>query len=327
VTIIKKLLHVTAILFVTVTLFCYIGWKLGYDGLILVGETKLPEIVSNWTAWLFYNIHIYLLSGFILNIYGRKLLRVLFPLFTIDIFFRLIIVHVVPVPPEVSTIVLVLYWAACAIYFGTKKNTAINFLKYMLILLAYQAVMLVIKTGHFNLGYNMLSIYENLMVCIDNLIFTALLYGIGGEQYGRRALERILHSEEIDTPSDDKEDCDEVDAWRQLQGFVRFRAMALLLLFQLFQWALILFVCKIGDVFVEGVVISGSFVVYGLFVKNRWHSKSLIVCTLTTCAMFYLAARAIPAFGYTQLMPVVVGLLLIYGLYRVALFTNKKYPK
>jgi hypothetical protein len=288
----------------------------------LIGEVKLPFIAEQMIGFSLFTAHSFLFSGIFLDEYGLPLFKTMLPLFGIDF-----IVGFFPRFPGISTYILFAYLAGVAIHKRKFIKCAKAFWVKLLLMYAYQAVILVIKTGHMHVGYNMLTTYENLMLCIDNLIFTALLYGIGGAKHYGQRLERFIHPEEISSDVDDQEDRDEVAAWQQLQGFVRFRAVALLLLFQLLQWGLILFVCKIGNVLVEGVVMSGSFVVYGLFVKNRWHSKSLIVCTLTTCAMFYVAARAIPAFGYTQLMPVVVGLALIYGLYRVSLYTHKKYSK
>jgi hypothetical protein len=143
---------------------------------------------------------------------------------------------------------------------------------------------------------------------------------LGGEKY--YGLELSFSPEDFQSPTHDHEDDLAVEAWNRLQGFAKAKAIALLLIYHVIQVMIILALCRIGNVFIEGICIVTSFLVYGFVIKRRWHSKSLLICSSISFAMFYVAARSIPSVHYSKFIPIVIGLLLVYSLYRVSIYVE-----
>jgi len=170
------------------------------------------------------------------------------------------------------------------------------------------------KLNIFKVGFDF-SFFQLLILTIDLVVFLVVIYCTGGVKY---ALGKYhILSENIQTPKLDSEDLAEIEACKQLRGFKRIKAISLLLSFQSIQWAIVLLVCSIGDVLIEGLAITVSFVVFGTVIKRKWHSQSILICTISSAVIFYTAARFAPSYRYTQLLPVVIALLISYASYRV----------
>ena len=86
----------------------------------------------------------------------------------------------------------------------------------------------------------------------------------------------------------------------------------------------------IDMVFIESLIIAISFVVYGVVIQRRWHSKSFLICTLLSIALFYLTAKLYSmtiGLNISQFLPVIIGLLLVYAMYRIGIVSDSKSEK
>ena len=321
----KKILSLTAIMFSITVLFTFIGFHLGYSGLLLIGEIDLPY----WLQWIIQNVlfalNMFVVLSFVLDMYNIKIFKTLaiymIPHLALALF-HCSVLNAFILPG--------LYTLVCAWLRKDLKQSFMRWLKISSFILCYELAASFVKLGYFHFNIlNTTNFYQQLMFSIDLLIYMFLFYCIGGEKYVRLVVRREcalvlrVFPESVEDAALDQEDKAEIAEFDKLVGFKRLKAIMILLGFQVAQWVLILFICTLGQVLLEGIAITTSFIVYGFIVKKRWHSKSLVICTLSSAALFYVSAKSIPVYGYTQLFPIVVGLLLIYALYRAAIITDK----
>jgi hypothetical protein len=202
------------------------------------------------------------------------------------------------------------------------KQIILRYLIVNALLLLYQAMALVIKTGAIALGYNYQPQYVMAIMYIDLIILSLAIYLKGGINSGRMGL-LVVFPEAVNNASLDSEDLAAIERYKALRGWRKVRASLSLIGFQFLQWGLVLLACAIGSVFLSGLVISAAFIIYGFVIQRRWHSNSLVWCTLSAVAMFFVAASVTPSFKYTEFLPILVALALIYGLYRIAIYAEK----
>ncbi len=297
--------------------FSIIGWLLGYDGLILVGEITVAPWVEYICGFLFFSINFIVFAAVILNEYTKKLFLKVIPYLLI--FF--IVSEFIPI--EISTFIIPsIYFLVWLIVKKDVKPGLWRLTKVYLFSAIMQILMLVIKTGMVNVGYNMISFYQNIIFCIDHALFLIILYCMGGEKY--HALELAVYTEEVSCIDQDNESIEVNERWSKLDGLRRIKAISLLFAFQIGQWLLILLVCCLGNVLLEGIIITIAFVAYGMIIKKRWHSSSILVCTISSSFMFFVAAKLVPSFGYSQLFPILIGFVMVYALYKVGMYTEKR---
>lgn len=67
-----------------------------------------------------------------------------------------------------------------------------------------------------------------------------------------------------------------------------------------------------------------SFILHGFILRDRLHSKSIVVCTIVSSTMFLIAAKLTPSFYLFQLLPIIIGLLLTYSLFKINEIKKKK---
>lgn len=329
---IRRLMNVLLTFIGVVTLTSFIGFHLGYEGLVLIGEVELP-------LWF------YALCKIILCVYQLAIVTCT----VLDEYSRKVIKPIIIVTMEylLSTAILSLFGSVSAM-----ANCAASGIIPMLCLIAiagwqgklnkvflgravaiaftittYQFITIVTKTGDFTLGYNALSQYQWFMWSIDMNIFITILFAWGGvknelvgEILKRFSRKHVLRSETIGVAHSDNEDREAVAAFVSLVGFQRIFAVATMISIQIVQWGIMMAICAIGNVLAEGILISLSFAVHGFIIKRRWHSKSGTGCLLFCSAMFYVAAKAIPSTGYSQLIAIVIGIVLLLGLNRIDVY-------
>jgi len=318
-------------------LYTFIGFHMGYDGLVLVGEVQLAHLPRNILKVLIFAVQTFLIVSYSLDIYDIKSTTKLCLPF-LAIWF---VVEGFGSGFATSGIMPVIYVMALAIKRGIWKQSLCRTLVVNGAIIAYQVYSILIKTGHRMLGYATLTTYEWLITSIDLLLLILLIYTRGGvlhhaqlafrgkQLMGRGRLERKL----VVFPADisRSQGCndrggiaEETRALGRLKGFERLFAMSLLAGIQIFQFSVALLACRIGNVFIEGAVIATSYVAMGFVIQRRWHSTGLLKCTLLAAIMFYVSAKVTIAFQYSQFFPIIVGALLCYGMYRVGLIVEDK---
>ena len=317
----QKLLRLTIILFVVVTVFSYIQWLLGYKGFLLTGEIEIPNFLVYGISFIVLSVNTILSIALILNIYNKKVIYISTPLLFLFVIFSFLFGNTV-----ITTILLpMIYTLVLAKIIKDFRSNLIRFFKYYSIIIAYQLVSLFIKFGAFMLWKQSFNVYQALVYSIDYLIFMSILFCSGGiKHYGMAiSAKLVFFPQGVESPKRDMEDLQAENNFLSLTGWRRIGAIVTLVGFQILQWTIILAVCRLGNVFYEGLIISGSFIAYGFIIRYRWHSSSVIICTLMSTLLFYVSAKACIPFVYSQFLPVLIGLLCIYSLYRVAIYSDE----
>ena len=320
---IRKVITMTFILCIVMIFFCYTAFKLGSDKLLLTGNINIRSWLRYLISAIIFMLQFIMQVGFSINEYSKKLLLLTLPYLLVYIIGNIFFPYFI-----ITAIAPFIYIITLGIYRKNLAKTLLRYIIYAVIIIFYQYIAIAIKSTGFSYyaGEVSVSYYRILIINIDLLILSAILFTIGGEKF-YAAHEHIFYPEAIGSPEYDREDHNALDNFSKYQGFQKVMAMALLITFQLIQWTIILVFCHIGNVFIEGLVITASFVIHGLIIKRRWHSNNLIICTLGSALMFYVAAKSSVSFYYSQLFPVIVGLIMVYILYRVSVYIGSHTKK
>jgi len=318
-TVARRILLIAAGLCGAVLIGSYTATYLGYTGTLIGAQhPDVCPFLQVPIEHLIFMVNFFLFSSFVLDIYDRRILRAVLPYAAIHI--GAWIVTPVGGYMYLTAAIPVLYLVCWLLYLQDLRRGMLRLLSLGCFLVSYQYISLIVKTGCFAWTYNHVGFYAELIIAIDLLIFTAIFYCLGGERKHEKicADQLVLFPGKIGSAKESAEDTRLVESFRAIAGYKKALAVLLLFGFQIMQWLFILMVCYIGSVFIEGVLITLSYVAFGIVIKRRVHT-SVILCTVISSIMFYAAARAIPPFGHSQFLPVLVGLLLIYAMYRAAI--------
>ena len=323
----KKVIVLTFALCVLVMFFIYVSWLLGYRGFVLLPFPYLHPLANIIIGQVLFAAHVIFLTGVVLKEYTLKIFKYASPL----VISNLVALYVYIPIDIITSLVPVLWLISLSIYLKRFKSTIKQLCVWVPLILIFQYVLLQTRMDCFTIGYNGIGVYFSLVLAVDMLIFYTVIYILGGVKHYELAFQSgwkscnkyLLYSEDFQYPEHDQEDCVAIEEFNNLIGWRKVSAVVLLFGFQGLQWLLILAVCRIGNVFWEGLIISTSFLVHGIVVKKRWHSDSVLCCTIMGAALFYTTARLGPPLQITQLTPVVLGLLLVFAMYKVAVYTGE----
>lgn len=307
---VKKTLQMTSLLFGMTLLFCYIGWHLGYEGFIIVGDITVPYWTRQVVSFMFLLINLSLQGGFALDEYGWKILRYSIPLTVLDAVAILVFgapnaIFSGPVPLLFFMFLAIkkdkrLWWRPLAINAGV---------------IIYQIVASIFTQTPLSNA----SMYTVFRMSIDNGLVHLLFYMMGGVKYhgleqlvfpGRAGDDRDRHEHrQTDSKSPSDVPVGKFETWVM---------RVVITSVQVIQWVFILWICSLDNLFLDALVMTTSFICHGLIISRRQHLRPIILCTLAATAMFYFAARFTLSFQYSQFFPIVIGLLLTYTMYRVS---------
>ena len=317
----QKLLRLKVLLFLTICAAIYTSWLLGYEGFLLTGSIYMPVWATYVVSTLLFMINFIMWAGIIWNEYSRNLLKYSLPYLAIYIKTEILFQ-----PSLLTSFMLPMaYILIISVFMSSFKESIIRCLKFLGLMVPFQFIALVVRTGLF-IGNPPTAIYQAFIMSIDLLLFTGILFCKGGARYYVRPsvdLESSVFPEAIEIAQQDSEDRAAIGSFAVLSKWRKASAIFLFIAFQVFQWTIALAICLIGNVFWEGFALSASFVAFGFIVKRRWHSNSIVLCTLASAAMFYVGARLLPSLYFSWLLPVLLGLTLIYALYRISIHTDR----
>jgi len=303
----------TSLLFGMVLLFSYIGWHLGYEGFIIVGHIEMPYIVEFCMRFALLSISFTLSVGFILREYTWNVLRYSIPLVCADAVRELIF----PGMPNIITsgILPIIVLMMVAIPRKSIKRTFLSILLVESVVLIHQIMVSQFTQTPLT---NDVPVYTILRLSIDAILLMALFYSLGGvnrelEQmvFPGRTRDRQSRNESNKT---DTQATDDVP----LDGFEKWVMRSVIGVIQITQWTFILWICSLDNLFLDGLVMTTSFICHGMIINMRQHLKPIIICTLAATAMFYFAARFTMSFQYSQFFPIFIGLILVYTIYRIS---------
>ena len=224
------------------------------------------------------------------------------------------------------------------IYSLYSKSLKNNYKRLIFVIVAHELVswlMLKYKTGLFELGYNPTGAYEALNMSFELTTIYAGLYLRGGVINGKakqiRNLESFLFPAEISICADGVKDSRSIDEVQKAGRVAIILTNVLILGFNVMQFSgIMLVIYCLTDVFVETLIIYVSFIVHGFVIQRRYHCKTLTGCTLLTLILFYVAAKLYSlsiGFDYLQTLPVIIGGLVVYMMYRISLLEGNKYEQ
>jgi len=261
----RKILRMALILFGVIFLFSLIGAHLGHKGLVIVGEIDLPIWALYVICTLLFWVCSLFITALIIEEYTAKIFLYLLPFFIFDFILQIFYSNGLT-----SGLLPILYLLALGVRL---KKIKLAFLIRALVVLGgiafYTFGMRVIKTGKVTLDPNDVAPFQALISSIDLIILLVAAYAYGGVKYYAKKLEMVFpHGSEIDKMGGEDEIA--LAALKKLRGFSKTQVVLLLLCLNIFQWLAIILVCAIGDVLVEGIAITSSFILFGFIgVINR----------------------------------------------------------
>ena len=311
---VKKTLQMTSLLFAMVTLFCYISWHLGYHGLVLVGNINIPQWLMYIICKVLFIINMIFYGSYVIDEYSYKPLLYLIPILILSMISDYFKIYGIVAGP-----IQMLYFVMLSFILkpDRKKSAIMRSLLINGVTVGYQLLAIIFKTGNFTLDSE-LPQYMRLMFSIDMIVLLILVWSKGGVNNGR--VERLVfpgrtgneRNRNVRSEGDEKSEQD-VPVGKFEQWVMRSTILAV----QIIQWVFILWVCSLDNLYLDALVMTTSFICHGMIISKRKHLKPIILCTLAATAMFYFAARFAISFQYSQFFPIVIGLLLVYTMYRI----------
>ncbi len=168
-----------------------------------------------------------------------------------------------------------------------------------------------------------------IFVSLDQYIFVLILICLKGALLYGLALERRL---DLQSAQDTAESDEFLLQVKKLTIGKRLLVTTILGAFYIAQFFIILALCRIGNVLIEGSIISSSYFICGVTVfKKRWHARTKgeqngFLCTLLTGLVFYAAARFSIPVQYSFVLPVIIGMLIAYSLFLITKLTFERSP-
>lgn len=312
---VRKTLQMTGLLFSMIVLFCYIGWHLGYDGLLLVGKLEVPMWINRMVCRFLYMITTAFVISFALDDYSYDVLKVIIPFSCFILIFNAHIPNAFLEMPIICIAILVIGFL--------RKDILWTFIRLFIIEaigVIYQFIAMCMKAGSFNLDTKV-SFYFGVMFSIDLILVYILIWLIGGAKHYGRKLEPLVFPGRIrdDQNRNGSRKTDSQTASDiPVDVFEKWIMRSVIAVVQIIQWMFILWVCNLDNLFLDALVMTTSFICHGMIINKRQHLKPIILCTLAATAMFYFAARFTISFRYSQFFPIIIGLLLVYILYRIS---------
>lgn len=273
-----------------------------------------------------FSVHMLLFSCIVLDIYSRAIFRVLLPYVAVHIALATYWAGRPDMFLYLSTVAPLTYLLIVSVYQRTLKGATYRMFIASVLVNTYLYLSIAAKTGQFKLSFADVSFYQSLVFYPDLLMFTGVLFCIGGEKHHHDTLETVF-PESISADRLDYEDEIALKKFGDLPGFARFLGNIFVISYNILSWVFILACCYLGGALIEGFVISSAIIVFGAIIRHRWHSKSLTVCLVVSAIICFALARAVPAIMYSWFLPVLAGLGVIYGMHRLAVILEKTLPK
>lgn len=314
----EKLLGVTICLIGVTVIATYFSWLLGFQGFLLVGNIEVPILVQNFVDGMLFYATFLPLVGISLNEYSIKLIGLTIP-------FMIVASIVCSLTTEtffMSMIAPIIYILLIGLLRKDFKSTLKRTIVISIIVILYQIPTSFIKLNCLPLNQNNFSAFQKWVYTIDFVVFMIILFLFGGGiTYGKH----IFHAKSKETYDNCNESSEIAKEFSSLSKWERIFTMILFFGIQILQTIVILVICNfVTSITLKLLIIMASFLIHGQFLKERWHSNSIVACTLISSSMFFVSASLSPSFFTFQLIPIVIGMLLVYSLYKIKVMQDKK---
>lgn len=315
----EKVLGVTICLFAVTVIATYFSWLLGFQGFLLVGDINVSYTIQYIINNILFYITFVPLVGISINEYSSELIKFTLPYMVISNILTIFCSGTMLVSMIMPSIYILILGLIRKDFKGTfKRNIIISS-----IIIVYQVLASFAKLNILPLNQNDLSVFQQWVFTIDHIIFLIILFLFGGGYYS--SSKYFLCSKSQKTNDSCNESSEIFKEFNSLSKWERTFTIVLFFGIQILQTIIILLICNlVGNITFKLLIIMVSFVIHGLFLKERWHSNSIIVCTLLSSSMFFVAASLTPSFFTFQLIPIIMGLLLVYSLYKIKIMQDKK---
>lgn len=335
VSIIERLIKLTLWLFLGIFISSIIAWRLGYSGFLIVGELKPPMWVEAAIGFVLFYLQFYVMVAYSLLDYSRKQiirLAVISPLFVVCAIVSWVLQN--EIVSFIGTGVFpCLYIMAIAIKQKSFKNTAKRLIFISVLINAFQIYSLFVKNGQAELGYNYAPFLQYMIMSFDLMILFVIIFLKGGVEHEKRkesgmVWKCISFPAPVDNIAGSDEDVAEADKFNNLSGLEKLLAVVILMGFNVLQWGFVMLVIAfIDNIIIEALAVSISYIAFGFIIQRRYHCKTLIGCTIMSFALFYGVAKILSlsiSFAYSQFLPIIIGGLLTYSLYRIGIVVDRK---
>jgi len=320
-TVINRLYTTTLILIGTTLLAMYIAVLLGYQGFVLLNDIELPYFILYPLCFLIFFLQFYLFSGIIWNIHGKRLFKLTAcyaPIYVISEF-------VIGISAWTNFVFPVIYWIMVALVFNSFNGRKKHLFKLTLIFWVYTIVISWLRTEVLLINYVNAPIYQVIILSTDITILLIILYGKEYIHYvessnflvkqGPDIMENYVPVNPSVEPKHHAYSKD-FEEMQSLVGWERTIASVVWIGWQILAWIGILVVAHfVGNVLFEALLISTAYAAYGYTIRYRIH---FVHCTVVSGIIFFVAARAVPSVYYSQLIPILLALILVYGAFRSA---------
>lgn len=286
---------------------------------VIITNFEFPNIIGQAVSYGLFFINLFFWFSIALDMYRKEVVFVLIfyiPFFLMSIYYD-----------ENSLVASTILPCMYLLFVGAKlkrlKQTVINSAVFLAITSIYQVLSLLAKTSIFTFGYTETSTEVLSTYSIDLVLFYCILFLYGRYLYYERKQSNRLFRKYSILAKDfknvqlDEEDIQALKEWDELTPFQTFKAVLILTLFQIFQMSLVFVLCILGGAWVECIFIMAAFFFASNVIKRRWHSHSVLACTLITAFLFYTLSRLALPLNVSILACMLEGFILTFALYRV----------
>lgn len=323
---IQKMLFTLLFCFVIATIGGYVSWLLGADYFVIdIQQEVTRDIVSQLVCKVLFLLNMLFMIMFCIKSTAKRYLLSTIA-YTPILFFSSHFFE----GTLISTVVFPLCYTVILFFVLSEEKRLPQIGRFIVMLLIFNIAVVLYQIPTTAIKLNVIDLYSHvayiglqtkIMTSIDVLLWYALLVVIGGE--ASNGLESLVYSESIESVKLDHEDLSEINTFNKLSLHKKAKALILLGMFQLIQMFLVLGVCYIGNVLIEAAFIMFAYLSSIVVIKRRWHSNSILVCTLTTITIFYAASRTVIPVKYSMFIPLIIGMLISYSLYLVAVKSDE----
>lgn len=315
----EKVLGVTICLFAVTVIATYFSWLLGFQGFLLVGNINVSYTIQYIVNNILFYISFAPWVGISINEYSSQLIKFTLPYMIISNILSIFCTGTFLASVVMPNIYILVLGLIRKDFKGTFKRNFIT----VTILVLYQILASFLKLNTIPLNQNNFSVFQQWAFTVDYIIFAIVLFLFGGGYYSSNKQSFNAKSQETNDSGDESSKI--FKEFSSLSKWERTFTMILFFGIQVLQMIIILLICNlVGAMSLKFLIIMASFLIHGIFLKERWHSNSIIVCTLLSSSMFFVAASLTPSFFTFQLIPIIMGLLLVYSLYKIKIMQDKK---
>jgi hypothetical protein len=327
----ERLLKLTMWLFLVAFISSFTAFKLGYDGFLVVGKLEPPKVIEFIIGFILFYLQFYMMTAYSLLDYRRKQIINLIKISSVFVVFAIIAwIMQNEIFSFIGTGVLpCVYITALSIKRKNFKSTMKRLGFLLITVFIFQLFSLLAKNGQAQLGYTHAPFLTYIIMSFDLMILYIIFFLKGGvEDASKKKESRMVWKcpsfpAPVESISGCADNLAEADKFYNLKGLEKLLAVVILMGFNVLQWGFVMItIAFVDNIIIEALAVSISSIAFGFIIQRRYHCKTVVSCTILAFVIYYLIAKALSisvSFAYSQFLPVIIGGLLTYSLYRIGI--------